>query len=137
MNHPARAFQTHHHLVARLRRSQHRRNFFAQAAYLVSIHTAFEIQHPDTRLAAGFRGTQFCPRFGLFGFLLMLFLLRFMPELLLRAIQQRHRQLFFHLLILLAKIRYPQLAALLLTLSQINDNGGDNRNGDDDSRSLG
>lgn len=60
-----------------------------------------------------------------------------MPQLLLRPIEQRSRQLFLHLLILLAKIGYPQLAALFFALSQVNNNGDDNRNCDNDGRDFG
>ena len=60
-----------------------------------------------------------------------------MPQLLLRRIEQRNRQLFLHLFILLAKIGYPQLAALFFALSQVNNNGDDNRNCDNDGRDFG
>ena len=60
-----------------------------------------------------------------------------MPLLLLRAVQQRHRQRFLHLFIMLAKIGYPQLAALLLALSEVDDNSGNHRDGDDNRRDLG
>ena len=60
-----------------------------------------------------------------------------MPLLLLRAVQQGHRQRFLHLFIMLAKIRYPQLTALFLALGQVDDNSGNHRDSDDNGRDLG
>ena len=137
MDHAAGAFKANHHLVARFCRRQNGGDLFAQAADFVGIHTAFKIQHPGARFSVRLGGSQLCPRLCRFCFLLELFLLRFMPQLLLRPIEQRSRQLFLHLLILLAKIGYPQLAALFFALSQVNNNGDDNRNCDNDGRDFG
>ncbi len=38
---------------------------------------------------------------------------------------------------MLAKIGHPQLAALLLALSEVDDNSGNHRDGDDNRRDLG
>ena len=137
MHHPAGAFQANHHLIARFRRRQYRGDLFPQAIDLMGIHTAFEIQHPGARLAFRLGITQLRPRFGRLRLLFLLFLLRLMPLLLLRAVQQRHRQRFLHLFVMLAKIGHPQFAALLLALSEVDDNSGNHRDGDDNRRDLG
>ena len=103
----------------------------------MGVHTAFEIQHPGTRLAVWLRRPELSPRPGRFRLLFVLFLLRFVPHLLLRTIKQRNRQLFPHLFVLLAEIGYPQFPALFLPLGQVNDEGGNNRNGDDNGRDFG
>ena len=103
----------------------------------MGIHAAFEIQHPGARLAFRLHVTQLRPRFRGLRLLFLLFLLRFMPLFLLRAVKQRHRQRFLHLIVMLAKIGHPQFAALLLTLGQVDDNSGNHRDSDDNRRDLG
>ena len=67
------------------------------------IHAAFKIEHVDARFCLILRRgkLRFC--LSRFGFLFMLFLLRFKPEFLLMAIKQRQRYLFLHFFILLAQ----------------------------------
>jgi hypothetical protein len=100
----------------------------------MGIHTAFEIQHPGARLAFG-SVTQLRPRWPLSP-PAFAFSLRFMPHFLLRTVSSAPPALPSSL-ILLAKIGYPQFAALFLALGQVDDNSGNNRNGDDNGRDFG
>ena len=70
----------------------------------MGVHAAFKIQHPDARFTVSCHLAQFSFRFCGFRFLLVLFLLRFVPLFLLMSIHQRRGQFFFHLLILFAEI---------------------------------
>ena len=138
MHNAAGAFKAHQHFILRGSHRQDGGDFFPQRRDFVRIHTAFKIEHiqPGSPVSGWF--ALLCQRLSRLRFLLVLFLLRFMPQLLLMRIEQRHRHFFLHVLILLAQAGHPQFAALLLfTLCDVDDNGRHDGNGDNNRGYFG
>ncbi len=137
MNHATGAFKTQHNPILRLSHGEHGGDLFPQAADLMRIHTAFEIQHPGTRFSGGSGYAQLRSRLCLFGLLLQTLLLRLVPQLLPVRIEQGDRELLLHLFILLAQVCDAKLPALAFALRQVNDKHRHDGDGNHHRHNLG